>query len=59
MIAVGRHIGGITLNDLEYLLDENGDIMQFESESKAKEYLKDQGLTEDEIYWLVFEEVET
>jgi hypothetical protein len=36
MIIVGKHINDITLNDLEYLLDENGDIMEFESEKKEE-----------------------
>lgn len=57
-IAVGRHIEGITLNPLEYLLDEEGDLMTFESEEEAKEYLKEKGFSDDDIYWMVFEEVD-
>jgi len=57
-VVVGRHIDGITLNPLEYLLGINGDPMVFESETQAKLYLKNQGFSDDEIYWMVFEEVE-
>ena len=37
MIIVGRHINGITINPLEYLLDDAGNEMQFESEEKARD----------------------
>lgn len=57
-IVVGRHIEGITLNPLEYLLDDEGDLMTFESEEEAKEYLKEKGFSDDDIYWMVFEEVD-
>ena len=53
-IIVGRHINGITLNDLEYLLDENGDIMKFKSKEHAISYLKKQGVSDDEIYYMSF-----
>lgn len=58
MIAVGRHINGITLNELEYLLDDDGNIMDFKSEEHAKKFLLDAGVTEEEIYFMVFEEME-
>lgn len=58
MIIVGRHINNISLNELEYLLDEEGEIMQFESESNAIDFLKEKGFTDKDLYWLVFEEVE-
>lgn len=56
-IVVGRHIDGITLNPLEYLLDEDGEKIIFASEDAAKEYLAEKGVTEEEMYWMVFEEV--
>jgi len=58
MVIVGRHINGITINPLEYLLDDEGNEMLFDSEESAREYLKQQGMAEDEMYWMVFEEVE-
>ena len=36
MIRIGRHIEGITINPLEYLLDDNGEIMLFGCEEEAK-----------------------
>jgi hypothetical protein len=59
VIIVGRHINGITLNDLEYLLDYKGNIMEFESEEDAKKFLVNAGCTEDEMYYFVFEENES
>lgn len=57
-IIVGRHINGITLNRLEYLLDDKRRLMIFESEEQAKEYLKRNGFSDDDIYWIVFEKVD-
>lgn len=56
-VVVGRHINGITINPLEYLLDEEGEPLVFESEEKAKEFLAEKGFTEEDMYWMVFEEV--
>ena len=53
-IIVGRHINGITLNDLEYLLDESGDIMKFKSKEHAVRYLKEHGADDEEIYYMSF-----
>jgi hypothetical protein len=56
MVIVGRHINGITINLLlEYLLNDNGDTMEFINEDAAKVFLKTKGFTDAEIYWLVFE----
>ncbi len=57
-VIVGRHINGIPLNPLEYLLDDTGKVMVFQSEDYAKDYLKSQGFTEESLYWLVFEQTE-
>ena len=54
MIIVGRHINGITLNDLEYLLDEDGDVMEFDNKEEAVEFLKNAGFSDDDIEWFVF-----
>lgn len=56
-IIVGRHIDGITINPLEYLLDDNGKPMVFESEEKAKEFLRTHNVPDEEIQWMVFEEL--
>lgn len=54
-VIVGRHINGITINPLEYLLDEDEEPMVFESEEVAKDFLKEKGFADDDIYWFVFE----
>jgi len=59
MIIVGRHINGIVLNPLEYLLDsEDGEAMEFETEDAAKVYLREQGYDDEELEWFVFESVD-
>ena len=56
MIVVGKHINDISLNPLEYLLDDDGNFMEFDDEEKAKEFLKCKGFTDEAIEWLTFEE---
>lgn len=54
MIIVGRHINGITINPLEFILDDNGDEMKWKDEATAKEWLVAHGVTEEEMYYLTF-----
>lgn len=56
--AVGKHINNITLNPLEYLLDDKGGLMVFDSKEQAKDHFESKGVSEEEMYWMVFEEVE-
>jgi len=49
MIKVGRHLEGISLNPLEFLLDKYGDIRLFDSIDDAKALLRDAGITEEAI----------
>jgi hypothetical protein len=54
-VKVGRHIEGISLNPLEYVLDgPDGEIKWFESKEAAVEFLKTAGATDDDIYWYRF-----
>ena len=48
-IEVGRPINGISLNGLEYLVDDDGERMSFRSEEEAIEFLKKHGYTDDMI----------
>lgn len=57
-IVIGRHINGIMLNPLEYVCDENDSLMVFETEDKAKDFCRENGLTDEDIEWLVFEEID-
>jgi len=59
MIISGRHIDGITINPLEYLLDENGEVMKFIDEEEAKRFFRGQGLADEDICWIVFETIGT
>lgn len=40
MILIGRHQKGISLNPLEYLLDNDGKLKKFSSKKSAKEFLR-------------------
>lgn len=57
MVIVGRHINGISLNGLEYLLDETQQIKTFQDKDAAVKFLRDAGATDAELEWLTFEEV--
>lgn len=51
-IIVGRPINGISLNGLEWLLNDEGKPMQFNNKEKAIEFLRSNGhedYTDDEI----------
>ncbi len=56
MVTISRPIEGICLNPDEYLLDEEGKIKLFESESSARSWLADNGVTEEEMEFMKFEE---
>lgn len=54
MIIVARNIEGCSLNGLEYLLDEDGEIMEFESKGKAEGFLRAKGFTDEDMYYMRF-----
>lgn len=48
--VIGRHINGISLNGLEYLVDSiTGERVLFESEENAINFLKEMGYTTEQI----------
>lgn len=57
-IAIGRPILGISLNGLEYALDEQGDILTFETEEQTLQFLRDNGCPEEELDYYTLEEVD-
>lgn len=57
-IVVGRHINGIVLNDLEYLADDDGYLIEFTSAEKATEYLLENGCSEEELDYWFFEDLD-
>lgn len=58
--VIGRPINGITVNGLEYILNDDGDEIIFDSIEAAKEFLAgfDIGEAEIEAQGIVFEEVD-
>ena len=56
MIIVGRYINGISLNGLEFLLNNNENYKTFKNEREAKRFLKSEGYTNEDIEWLTFQE---
>lgn len=56
MIQIGRPINGITLNPLEWLEDNNGNLKLFETQAQAEQFLLDNGETQDGLEWYTFEE---
>lgn len=51
---VARKINGISINDNEYLLEENGDTKVFDGKECAIEFLKQNGLIDETIEDLRF-----
>lgn len=59
MIAVCRPLDGITLNtEVEYLLDDAGEIKKFEDVDTAKKWLREHGVTEGIMEFFMFVSVE-
>ena len=55
-VIVGRPINGVTLNGLEYLQDEDGVPIYFEDRDAARKYLREHGVTDDEMEDMEFRE---
>ena len=54
-ILVGRHIGGITLNPLEFILDsDTGLPREFKSEQQAVILLEEAGFSSEQIESFTF-----
>lgn len=58
-VAIGRPINGISLNGLEYVLDDNGNEMLFCDRAAAEDFLHKHGYTDEDIEdsEIVFEDV--
>jgi len=56
-VCIGRHMNGITINPLEWALDDNNKLMEFNSEADAKQYLKSHGFSDEAIYSMIIEPV--
>lgn len=47
-IVIGRPIEGISLNGNEWLLNEDGTMMEFNSTENAKKFLENEGVEKNE-----------
>jgi len=47
-VAIGRHVNGISLNDLEYVLTSDNEYMYFASIDEAKQFLMDNGVMDED-----------
>ena len=55
MVAVCRPLEGISLNtEVEYVLDDDGEIKEFEDVETAEEWLREHGVTEEIMEFLFF-----
>jgi hypothetical protein len=59
MVIIGRPINGISINGVEWLLDDDGEPMRFVDGNTAKQFLLDNGESVENIYTYRFEDEET
>ena len=59
MVIIARPLRGVSLNGNEYLLDENGEAMSFTTVQDAKNFLKQNDVSEEDIEaeGIIFEEI--
>lgn len=55
-VIIGRPINGISLNGLEYVLDEEGEVRYFDGADEAKQFLLDSGFSEKDLEFIVLRE---
>jgi len=49
VITICRHINGISINPLEFLIDNEGDLIKFHNIDEAHKFMRDKGFDENEI----------
>jgi hypothetical protein len=59
MVIIGRAVNGISVNGLEWLLDDNDEPIRFADGNAAKQFLLDNGECAENIYTYWFEDEET
>ena len=56
-VIAARPVNGITLNgELEFLLDDGGEVRVFDSEEQARDFLIAAGVSSEELRHMVFME---
>jgi hypothetical protein len=58
-VIIGRPINGISINGLEYALDEHGKVKEFADKKEAVQFLKDNGFPDKDLDYFIYEEIET
>ena len=48
-VVISRPVNGISLNGKEYVLDDKGDIKLFDTRDTALDFLKANGVTENDM----------
>lgn len=56
-ILIARHVEGITLNELEYAKNSKGELFKFETEQKAKDFLKSIGVLEEHVDNFIYKDI--
>ena len=60
MVAIGRHLEGVTLNPLEFILNgDNLTIKVFESEKVARQFLMGHGVDQTILDDFTYQEVKS
>jgi len=59
MVLIGRAVNGISINGLEWLLDDNNKPMKFKDGKTAKKFLLDNGIKAKNIHAYWFEDEKT
>lgn len=58
MVAIGRHIEGVVLNPLEFIMEDDlKTVKVFESEEVAREFLEEKGVDPDTLDGFTYQEV--
>lgn len=55
-VIVGRCINGVTINGLEYLQNDDGEVLYFKGIAAAKDYLREHEVTDEEMEDIVLRE---
>ena len=54
-VVVGRPVGGIAINsELEFILDTDGSVRYFDGIEQAKDVLRQDGISEEDICFFTF-----
>ena len=58
-VGIGRPINSVSINGLEYLINDNKEIIEFDSRDKAEDFLVERNINFDGIVFVDAETFET